>query len=295
MATTCRRSATGAGPHEDPGLNGGSSSLKATVHDPERRLRFGTRTPIGAAKPVRRIACQWRGPASRPDPPAGRRDRHVIQLAPSGSMQRDIVWCTAAQCSRARTRVTAEVKAEIRKFAEFAPEHNRLELDAIDAVERALGVDAAIRRVRHRLPCDHAGTARSLSRPYRWWLKGIRRSAFTGSATIRIAAGDPDVGARSAAGDRHIGNGASLAAIRDGKSVDTTMGFTPLEGLMMGTRSGTVDPSIGSIWCATAIMMPPNGPSSEQRVGPEGYLRNVGDMREILKAWMGQRSRPSGV
>ena len=42
----------------------------------------------------------------------------------------------------------------------------------------------------------------------------------------------------------HLGNGCSLAAIRDGRSVDTTMGFTPLEGLMMGTRSGSVDPGI---------------------------------------------------
>ena len=83
----------------------------------------------------------------------------------------------------------------------------------------------------------------------------------------------------------HLGNGCSLAAIRDGRSVDTTMGFTPLEGLMMGTRSGSVDPGI------LTYLMRQNHLTGEQlddllnqHSGLLGISGISGDMREILAA-----------
>jgi acetate kinase len=82
--------------------------------------------------------------------------------------------------------------------------------------------------------------------PYEWLDMGIRRFGFHGLShqySSRRAAeilGNDSIRTIVC----HLGNGASLCAVRDGKSVDTTMGFTPLEGLMMGTRSGSLDPAI---------------------------------------------------
>jgi acetate kinase len=80
----------------------------------------------------------------------------------------------------------------------------------------------------------------------------------------------------------HLGAGASLAAVRDGHSVDTTMGFTPLEGLVMATRSGSVDPGL-VLWLAEQVGMPPAelAATLEYRSGLLG-LAGTADMREIL-------------
>src|SRR5207244_6807504 len=84
--------------------------------------------------------------------------------------------------------------------------------------------------------------------PYEWYEQGIRRYGFHGISHRYCARRAAQILGRDLASLRlitcHLGNGCSLAAIREGRSVDTTMGFTPLEGLMMGTRSGSVDPGI---------------------------------------------------
>src|ERR1019366_1110838 len=83
--------------------------------------------------------------------------------------------------------------------------------------------------------------------PYAWFENGIRRYGFHGIShqyCSRRAATILGSDAVRRLVICHIGSGASVAAVLDGKSVDTSMGFTPLEGLMMGTRSGSVDPGI---------------------------------------------------
>ena len=81
----------------------------------------------------------------------------------------------------------------------------------------------------------------------------------------------------------HLGAGASLAAVRDGRSVDTTIGFTPLEGLVMATRSGTVDPGL-VLWLAEHARMPPGelAATLEHRSGLLG-LAGTADMREVVE------------
>jgi acetate kinase len=90
----------------------------------------------------------------------------------------------------------------------------------------------------------------------------------------------------------HLGNGASLAAVRAGKSVDTTMGFTPLEGLMMGTRSGSIDPGI------LVYLIRHRGYSAEQldrilnqESGLLGLSGVSGDMRQVLEAMRAGNAR----
>jgi acetate kinase len=84
--------------------------------------------------------------------------------------------------------------------------------------------------------------------PYEWFEQGIRRYGFHGISHQYCAHRAAQLLGKDLAALRlvtcHLGNGCSLAAIRDGHSIDTTMGFTPMEGLMMGSRSGSVDPGI---------------------------------------------------
>ena len=82
----------------------------------------------------------------------------------------------------------------------------------------------------------------------------------------------------------HLGAGASLAAVADGRSVDTTMGFTPLEGLVMATRSGSVDPGL-VLWLEDHVGMPPTelAATLEHRSGLLG-LAGTADMQDVLEA-----------
>jgi acetate kinase len=84
--------------------------------------------------------------------------------------------------------------------------------------------------------------------PHAWWLQGIRRYGFHGISHRYVAQRAATLMGQPLADLKlvtcHLGNGCSLAAVAGGHSIDTTMGFTPLEGLMMGSRSGSVDPGV---------------------------------------------------
>jgi acetate kinase len=149
---------------------------------------------------------------------------------------------------RASTWITAEVRAAIAAQSEIAPVHNRIELEAIDAVTSLAG--SGVRQAAVFDTAFHATlvpAAYVYPGPHEWLTtEGIRRYGFHG-----ISHQYASHRAAELLGKRptrlvvcHLGSGASLCAVREGKSVDTTMGFTPLEGLMMGTRSGSLDPGI---------------------------------------------------
>ncbi len=191
---------------------------------------------------------------------------------------------------RESTRITPEVRAGIAATASFAPEHNRLELEAIQCMEGILGPDAV--QVAVFDTAFHASLpppAYVYPGPYEWVAQGIRRYGFHGIShqyTSRRAAA---ILGRELQSLRmitcHLGNGCSLAAIRDGVSIDTTMGFTPLEGLMMGARSGTIDPGI------VIHLVRHLGFRADQLdhvLNKESGLRGVsgvsGDMRAVMEA-----------
>lgn len=194
---------------------------------------------------------------------------------------------------RESTRLTPEVRAAIARQVEFAPSHNRFELEAIETVDRVLGSNVpqiAVFDTGFHATLEPA--AYVYPGPYGWLEQGIRRFGFHG-ISHRYAAGRA---AQMLAKDPqelrlivcHLGNGASLAAIRGGKSVDTTMGFTPLDGLMMGTRPGSIDPGI------LVYLVRHCGYTAEQMdeiLNRESGLLGVsgvsGDMREILDAQAG--------
>lgn len=146
-------------------------------------------------------------------------------------------------------RITREVKQEIEDVSAIAPLHNQAGLQGIELAEKLFsGVPqiAVFDTGFHRSLPD---AARIYPLPYEWYEKdGIRRYGFHGINHEYCAHRAAQLLNRDLTSLKiitcHLGNGCSLCAIDGGKSVDTTMGFTPLEGLMMGTRSGSVDPGV---------------------------------------------------
>ncbi|HEU0003462.1 MAG TPA: acetate kinase [Ktedonobacteraceae bacterium] len=145
--------------------------------------------------------------------------------------------------------VTPQVKEVIRKMAVLAPEHNPANLEGIEAIER-LAPDmpqvAVFDTAFHRSMPEEVVV---YPLPYDWFEKeGIRRYGFHGISHSYCARRAAQILGKDLSALRlitcHLGNGCSLAAIRGGRSIDTSMGFTPLEGVMMGSRSGSVDPGI---------------------------------------------------
>lgn len=150
--------------------------------------------------------------------------------------------------------ITPEVKEMIVKCAELAPLHNPANLKGIDAIEQTLpGVPqvAVFDTAFHQTMPDYAYM---YALPYELYEKyAIRRYGFHGTSHRYVSARVCEYLGVDAASKKivtaHIGNGGSCAAVLNGKSVDTSMGLTPVEGLVMGTRAGDLD-----LGAATYIM-----------------------------------------
>ncbi len=144
--------------------------------------------------------------------------------------------------------VTTEVKAAIARLAAFAPSHNPANLEGIEAIEMSLGSIPQVAVFDTAFHAQLPDAAAIYAGPYEWVEQGIRRYGFHGISHQYCARRAAQILERDLHSLRlitcHLGNGCSLAAISQGHSIDTTMGFTPLDGLMMGTRSGSVDPGI---------------------------------------------------
>ena len=186
--------------------------------------------------------------------------------------------------------ITAAVKRGIVGMESFAPEHNRREVAAIEAMERMLGPEvpqvAVFDTAFHAtLPPE----AYVFPGPYAWLDRGIRRYGFHGISHGYVSRRAAEVLGRDIASLRmvtcHLGGGCSLAAVRRGQSVDTTMGYTPLDGLMMGTRSGAVDPGV---LIHLARHCGATAESLDHTLNEESGLAGISgissDMREVLRA-----------
>lgn len=185
--------------------------------------------------------------------------------------------------------ITPELKSAIAAASEFAPLHTGAELEGMEIVRMLLGPIpqvAVFDTGFHRNMPPHAAVYPG---PYEWFESGIHRYGFHGINHQYCAARAAKLLRRDLASLKlvtcHLGAGCSLAAISEGRSVDTTMGFTPLEGLMMGSRSGSVDPGI-----LTYLMRQGRLQAHEidemlnQKSGLLGVSGVSGDMREILTA-----------
>lgn len=183
-------------------------------------------------------------------------------------------------------RVTPRLLAELKRLTPCDPEH----------LPREIGLMEAFRRRHPRLPqvaCFDTAfhrtmppVARRLALPRRFAMQGVERYGFHGLSYAylleELARLDP-AAARGRVILAHLGSGASLAAVRGGQSVDTSMGFTPAAGLMMGTRSGDLDPGLFSFLARSARMTPTR---FDRMVNHESGLLGVSgtsaDVRDLL-------------
>ena len=145
--------------------------------------------------------------------------------------------------------ITDRVKATIRKCIQFAPLHNPHNLKGVEACEKLLPDAPQVGVFDTAFHQTIAPTAYIYGLPYALYRKlSIRRYGFHGTSHSFVANKAAEILGRPLAGlnliSCHLGNGASITAVAGGKSIDTTMGFTPLEGLVMGTRCGSIDPAL---------------------------------------------------
>jgi acetate kinase len=188
---------------------------------------------------------------------------------------------------REAVAIDAEVERELRALVELAPLHQPKSLAALDAVHEALPQLPAVACFDTAFHATLPAAASTYALPREWrerW--GLRRYGFHGLSHAWVARRVPQLLKRDATGLRivscHLGAGASLCAIADGASRDTTMGFTPLEGLAMATRSGSVDPGM-LLWLLQHERLSADelADALEHRSGLLG-LAGSADMREVL-------------
>ncbi len=206
--------------------------------------------------------------------------------------------------------VTSEVRRRLESLTDLAPLHQPKSLAALDAVSSVLPDTPAVACFDTAFHATIPEAAATYALPAEWRTRWtLRRFGFHGlshsyvsrraadlvgagaaTATTSGTSGTGAGPARRPAGTPgqlrvvtcHLGAGASLAAVQGGKSVDTTMGFTPLDGLVMATRSGSVDPGL-VLWLEEHAHMPSRelAATLENRSGLAG-LAGTGDMREVL-------------
>lgn len=187
------------------------------------------------------------------------------------------------------TLISPDVKQSIARLAVFAPVHNPVNLEGIQAIENILPNVPQIAVFDTAFHAQLRPAAFVYPGPYEWLENGIRRYGFHGISHQYCARRAAEILNRDLTDLRliscHLGNGCSLAAIRGGVSVDTTMGFTPLEGLMMGSRSGSIDPGIIiHLLRRSDLTAEKLDDILNRNSGLKGISGVSGDMRQIVEA-----------
>lgn len=185
--------------------------------------------------------------------------------------------------------VDAGVRERLAELVDLAPLHQPKSLAALDALGRLRPGLPAVACFDTAFHAHMPAAAATYALPAEWRRRwGLRRYGFHGlshsyvSKRVATLAGEEPASLRVVS--CHLGAGASLAAVAGGSSVDTTMGFTPMEGLVMATRSGSVDPGL-LLWLEEHAQMPPGELADwlEHRSGLTG-LAGMERMEAILDA-----------
>ena len=237
-------------------FNAGSSSLKFGLYD-------------GAAAPLAHGSVDWSGASGPAEVVFAREGSEAVTTRPRVAGYRAAV-AHALEAMKgaggqpitaigqrvvhggarfvAPVPIDAEVKAEIGRLAELAPLHNPAAVETIDAAQSALPGVPQVAVFDTSFYSTLSAAQRVYPLPYEWFEEwGVQRFGFHGISHAYCAARAAEMlGPR----DRlhivtcHLGNGCSVTACRDGRAVATTMGFTPMDGVMMGSRAGSLDPGI---------------------------------------------------
>jgi acetate kinase len=250
-------------------VNAGSSSLKLSVLDHDQLCGAHELSDPGTAIDAGQVAAA------------------VRELGPVDAVGHRIVH--GGERYIEAVRISDEVLCGLRELGDLAPLHQAKSLAALEAVSSARPNCPAVACFDTAFHATISPGAATYALPRSWrerW--GLRRFGFHGISHAYAARRAAELLGRSPVGLRivtcHLGAGASLAAVKSGRSVDTTMGFTPLEGLAMATRSGSVDPGL-LLWLLERTEL------SEQQMAhalehESGMLALAGspDMRAVTQA-----------
>jgi acetate kinase len=260
-------------------VNAGSSSLKLRLLDAHDRVERSADLPAGPdgfdVAALGQVLLDWPGPDV-----VGHRVVHggTVFTGPA--------------------RIDDAVRKQLEDLTDLAPLHQPKSLAALDAVTAQLPEVDAVASFDTAFHASIPPAAATYAIPREWRQRyGVRRYGFHGLSHAYCAQRAADLLGRPLAELRivtcHLGAGASLAAVLGGRSVDTTMGFTPLEGLVMATRSGTVDPGL-VLWLEEHEHLTPHDVATalEQRSGLMA-LAGTGDMRDVEAA--AERGAPDAV
>lgn len=179
---------------------------------------------------------------------------------------------------RQSTLITPQVKEQIQKLLKLAPLHNQADLEGINVCEKLFKDTPQIAVFDTAFHQTLPDFAKIYPGPYSWYEEGIQRFGFHGISFQYCSRRASEMLKKNAKMVIcHLGSGASLCAIKEGKSIDTTMGYTPLEGLMMDTRCGSIDPGI--------LLLKQDKDLTKQLYEESGLLGISGissDMRDII-------------
>ena len=252
-------------------VNAGSSSLKLAVLDGDGAV--AARTTVEA----------WEG-AGHLEPLAAFLDG----VGPVDAVGHRVVHGGPRHTGPAR--VDAMLTGYLVSISHLAPLHNPRALAGIDVIGSLLPGVPAVACFDTTFHTTLPAAAATYAVPREWnqrW--GLRRYGFHGLSHAYAVRRGAELVGRPAEELRivscHLGAGASLAAVRNGRSVDTTMGFTPLAGLVMNTRPGTLDPGL-LLWLLEhgGVTVPELSDVLEHSAGMKGLSGTSGDIREVLAA-----------
>jgi len=278
-------------------INGGSSSIRFAL------FGVGATLERGLSGVIDRIGLSGTTLTFH-DPTSGRRHGHGLAARDHGSAAQVLIaWLEELNVLRslrgvghrlvhgmthaAPELITQELLDELHRITPYAPEHLPREIELIVAFRQHLPqlpqlacFDTAFHQHMPRV-------ATLLPIPRRYEAKGLRRYGFHGLSYAYLMEELERLGDPAATRGRvilaHLGSGASMAAVRDGKGIDTSMGFTPTAGLVMGTRSGDLDPGVAPYLARTEQL------TSEafyelvnHDSGMLGVSETSGDMRDLL-------------
>ncbi|MCX5722447.1 MAG: acetate/propionate family kinase [Nitrospirae bacterium] len=278
-------------------INGGSSSLKCSlfqVAPPLTRVVSCLADRIGFPEATLTLT----------DVASGNSERRTIQAAHhKDCVDPLIAWLKqkititdlvaighrvvhGGQRYREPQRLTPEIMGELRRLSPYDPEHLPAEIELIEtfgARYPALPQVACFDTAFHR---DMPRVARLLPIPRRYEATGVQRYGFHGLSYAYLMEELRRLAPHEAQGLvilAHLGNGASMAAVRGGKSIDTSMGFTPTAGLPMSTRSGDLDPGLVSYLSRTEGMTVEQFHTMvNQQSGLLGVSETSSDLRDLL-------------
>ncbi len=277
-------------------VNRGSSTLKCSLFaasQPPQRLLWGDVDRIGMAESRLTIADD----NGKQGYPVSGTDRIAAALELIDRLiQRDGRGAPVAVGHRivhggARYRephrITPDVVAELHRISPFAPEHLPVQVELIEAISREYPTTVQIACFDTAFHADLPPVARILPIPREYEKMGVRRYGFHGLSYAYLMEELSRVAGSDAAQGRiilaHLGNGASMAAVHNGRSIDTSMAFTPTAGFPMSTRSGDLDP--GLIWFLGSVEHMTTDQFYEmvnRRSGLLGVSETTADMRQLL-------------